>query len=142
MFFYVSLFVACVISSLLFLYLFNALADAGKAVYRAFLPSSKSSITGHVRNVRSTSTVNRTQTPWGWNGSDHGTREHNPKRAVTNGASGLDAFVNNHANETTSGGWLHREEKVELGGKAYKVTRRTPSRKTGAMTSSKQPWGW
>jgi len=139
MFFYVSLFVACVISALLVLYIYNALADAGKAVYKAILPSKKSNVTSHVRNVRFNSKVNEAQTPWGWKGNDHVTREPVTKGA---GATGLDAFVNRHDNDSASVGWPYREEKNEFAGKAYKVSRRTASKKSRLQTSGNQPWGW
>jgi len=141
MFFYVSLFIACVIAAILVLYLYNALAGVGKAVYQAFLPSQKDNITSHVRDVSYHSKVNDTQTPWGWKGNDVGTRQRGTKAATVNGATGLDAFVNKHSNESKSVGWPYREEKNEFAGKAYKVTRRT-SKKSGAQTSGGQPWGW
>ena len=142
MFFYVSLFIACVISALLVIYLYNAFADIGKAVYRSILPSRKDNLTGSIRNVRFNSLVNKTPTPWGWKGGDHGTREHGAKGAAMIGATGLDAFVDKHRNESTSVGWPYREEKNELTGKAYKVTRRTPSKRSGLQTTGNHPWGW
>ena len=142
MFFYVSLFIACVISALLAIYLYNALAGIGKEVYRSILPSRKDNLSSNIRNVRFHSKVNETPTPWGWKGSDHGTREHGTKGAAMNGATGLDVFVNKHGNESASVGWPYREEKNELTGKAYKVTRRTSSKKSGLQTTRSQPWGW
>jgi len=138
MFFYVSLFIACVISALLVLYIYHALADVGKAVYRNFLPGQKDNLASQIGDVRFHSKVNDTPTPWGWKGNDHGTREHGAKGAVFNGATGLDAFVNKHSKESVSVGWPYREEKTELTGKAYKVTRGTASKKT----TGNQPWGW
>jgi hypothetical protein len=142
MLFYVSLFIACVMSALVVLYIYHALADAGKAVYRALLPSSKNNITRDRRNVRFNSAISDTPTPWGWNGNNHEAREYGTKPATTNGASGLDGFRNKHNNESSSVGWPHREDKVELAGTAYKVTRKTASKKSRPETNSKQPWGW
>lgn len=142
MLFYVSLFIACVISALVVLYIYNALADAGKAVYRALLPSSKNNVTRHRRNVRFNSAISDTPTPWGWSGNDHETREHGSKPATANGTSVLDGFLNKQSNETSSVGWPYREEKVELAGTAYKVTRKTASKKSRPGTNNKQPWGW
>jgi hypothetical protein len=142
MFFYISLFVACVISALLVLYVYNALADVGKAVYKSILPSRKDHLTRNIRNVRFNSKVNETPTPWGWKGGDHGAREPVAKGSTMNAANGLDAFVNKHGNESTSVGWPYREEKNEFAGKAYKVTRRTSPKKSNLQTSGNQPWGW
>lgn len=66
MFFYTSLFVASLIVALVILWLYNALMDVGRVVYRAMLPSSKNNITGHVRDYVLPSTGNGTPTPWGW----------------------------------------------------------------------------
>jgi len=144
MFFYVSLFIACVISAFLGLYLYHALVDVGKVAFKSLLPGSKDNIAGHLGTVRSGSTAKGTQTPWGWRGndSDNNTRTRRPGYAAPNGASGLDGFLNNVGNKTTSTGWPYREDKVEPNGKAYKVTRKTVSSKPRLRTGGAQPWGW
>jgi hypothetical protein len=143
MLFYVSLFIACVISAFLVLYLYHALADVGKAFYNVLLPSSKGNLTNHLGDVRVNSTVNGAQTPWGWKGNGHETRGSTLRSAAAKGASGLDGFLNNHANKTSSAAWPYREDKVELTGTAYKVKRTmTASKKSRPGTNSKQPWGW
>ena len=87
-------------------------------------------------------------TPWGWKGNDQGIREHGRKGTVRNAASGRDAFLNKTTGERASKaskqsavGWPYREEKFELAGTAYKVTRKATPRKTNLKTASK-PWGW
>ena len=142
MFFYVSLFIACVISAILALYILNAIASVSRAVFRGFLPSKKNNLTSHVGNVSFNSRVNDTPTPWGWKGNDHATRDHGAKGAALNGATGLDAFVNKRGKGSASVGWPYREEKTEFAGKAYKVTRRTASKKSRQSTTGSQPWGW
>ena len=142
MFFYVSLFIACVISTLVVLYLYHALTDAGKAVYGALILSSKDNVTRHRRNVRFNSAVSDIQIPWGWKGNDHEVREHGPRPATANGASCLDGFLNKHSNGTSSVGWPYREDKVEFAGTAHKVTRKTAPKKTRLRSNGKQPWGW
>jgi len=86
--------------------------------------------------------------PWGWKGNDHAVREHGPKSAVRTAVAGLDAVLNNTGNESgtksnrqSAVGWPYREEKFELAGKAYKVTRKATLRKTNLETTGK-PWGW
>jgi hypothetical protein len=70
MFFYISLFIASVVAAIIILYVYNAIVDVGKQVYRSFLPSSKrkfkNKATNHVSEPRYTSTINDTPTPWGW----------------------------------------------------------------------------
>lgn len=128
MFFYTSLFIASVIVALIILYLYNALMEVGKAVYRAILPSSKDNLTKHIDETRYNSTINDTptpwgwqphatpasaaktvpampsdNTPWGWKGNDNEIREHGPKSATKkvtrDAASGLDAFIKKNVNE-------------------------------------------
>jgi len=142
MFFYVSLFIACVLTAIVFLYLYHALMDVGKAVYKVLLPSSKENVTRHRRNVRFNSVVSDTPTPWGWNGNDHETREHGRRPATVGSASGLDGFLSKHSSETSSDGWPYRQDKVEFAGKAYKVKRKTASKKSRPAINNKQPWGW
>ena len=169
MFFYTSLFVASVIVALVILWLYNSIVEAGKVVYRAFLPSSKTSTTSHLDNQTVAPTVNDTPTPWGWKvGSKPATlaRAH-PARPVENApwgwpgnpneirdhgpggdGTGLDSYLsklearrNDRKAKRAPVGWPHREEMFEFAGKAYKVTRRVAPRKTNLKTASK-PWGW
>ena len=136
MLFYVSLTIACIIAALLILYLYNALADAGKEVYKALLPSSKNHRASRPLNAKLNSNGNSATTPWGWKGNDSGVREHG-----SNSATGLDAILNNNASESASVGWPYREEKTELAGRANKVSRKAGSAKTGRRSGGK-PWGW
>lgn len=68
MFFYASLFVACVILAVIIVWLYRALAGVGQAVYQAFLPSSKrdNGPTSHLDTQRLNTTINDVPTPWGW----------------------------------------------------------------------------
>lgn len=128
MFFYTSLFVASVLVALVTLFLFNALRDAGKAVYRAFLPSSKNDLSARAPDEVLSTTVNETptpwgwsnkasqakterknrvfsskQTPWGWKGNDRVIREHGSRSAAKSGAAiGLDGFLAKMENESNS----------------------------------------
>lgn len=138
MFFYTSLFVACVVAALLVVYLYNALVNAGRVFYRSFLPSSKDKIAGHLSRTRYYSTRNDTPAPWGWRGNNGEVREHGSHASST---SGLDAFISDHGKRSATAGWPNREEKKEFVGSAYKV-----SRKAGSANSRRgprgKPWGW
>lgn len=69
MFFYASLFVASFIVAMIVLWLYKSLANIGKAIYQAILPSSKSNFTEHAKDTVTRLTVNNTPTPWGWGGN-------------------------------------------------------------------------
>ena len=77
MFFYTTLFIASLIVALVIVWLYNAVADVAKQVYRAMLPSAKNNLTDHVKDVPMRTSINDTPTPWGWNG--HGTPKHAAK---------------------------------------------------------------
>ena len=141
MIFYVSLFIACVIAAFLVLYLYHALANAGRGVSKVLLPGTKDNVAGHAERTRNHSTKNKTPTPWGWKGNGSVIRDHDAQSAAVNGASGLDAFLNDHDKESASVGWPYREEKTELAGRANKVSRKAGSAKTGRRSGGK-PWGW
>lgn len=74
MFFYTSLFVACVIIAIVVLYLYNSVVDVGKSIYKAFLPSSRNKLTAHLEERKVVTTINDTPTPWGW--KSHATPEN------------------------------------------------------------------
>lgn len=141
MFFYVSLFIACVISAFLVLYLYNAIANASKAFSKAMLPKTRDNVTGHIEKTRYYSTKNKTPAPWGWKGNDSEIRQHGSKGATVNGAGGLSALLNKHGSESASVGWPYREEKTEFAGTSYKVSRKAGSGISGRKPGGK-PWGW
>lgn len=83
---------------------------------------------------------------WGWQGSGNKLREQNPQHGASAGnvahcslydVSTAEPTVN--SNQQT--GWPHREDKIESGGKAYKVTRKVVSKHANPETTGK-PWGW
>lgn len=141
MFFYTSLFVACAIAALLAIYLYKAITNVGKALYKGLLPSTKTTAADHLSRTRYYSTKNSAPAPWGWKGGNNTIREHGPKAAVTTGFSGFDAFVNDHSKQFTSAGWLNREEKTEIAGSSYKVSRKAGTART-SRKSGRKPWGW
>lgn len=104
MFFYTSLFVASVIVALVVVWLFNAIMDVGKQVYRAMLPSSKDNLTSHVHDVPLNTTINDTPTPWGW-------KSHETPRnaAKTHAATPIPA-------KSTPWGWPGNEGEVRKHG--------------------------
>lgn len=168
MFFYTSLFVASLIVALVILWLYNAVADVGKQVYRAILPSSKSNVTEHVQDIPLNTTINETPTPWGWKSHETPatvakTRAAKPSKATPWGWPGNEKEIRDHGPNGTwpdgskteaslagygekpksarKVGWPYREEEFEFAGKAYKVSRKAKPKKTNLSKTGK-PWGW
>jgi len=141
MIFYTSLLIACLIAAFITLYIFKALEGVGRSIYKAILPSANTNVAGHREKVSYRSTKNRAQTPWGWKGNAKKVRQDGSKPASAIGASGLDAFINNHGKQSEAVGWPYREEKTDLTGKSYKVSRKAVSANTN-RGSKRKPWGW
>ena len=81
---------------------------------------------------------------WGWKTGGNHVREHTPHHAtggVNTGHCSLYNDVDPVAAPNQSAGRLHREEKREAYGKAYKVTRKVGSQDSN-LDESGQPWGW
>lgn len=165
MFFYTSLFVASLIVALIVLWLYHAIADVGKAVYRAMLPSSKDNPTDHLeRDTVLRTTINDTPTPWGWGehakpsqaaratriapsesvpwgwpGNDNKIREHGKQYDLNAGVALTEPVPDDKKKSTT--GWPYREEKFDFAGKSYKVSRKASPEKTN-LRNTGTPWGW
>jgi len=80
---------------------------------------------------------------WGWQESENQIREHHPHHST--GADGSKHCSLYNADPAAPAKkdvtWPHREEKLETGGKAYKVTRKTTPGEPPTDDSGK-PWGW
>lgn len=165
MFFYTALIVASVIVALVILWVYHAISDAGKVVYRSMPARSKNKANQHLdREIRAATTVD-TRTPWGWKGGATPAREAHAHPAMPSNQSPLD-WRGNGTNISEHGkspaykdqlaeanarlrsnepkphvGWPYREEKHEMAGSAYKVSRKVGPKKTKQAASGK-PWGW
>lgn len=161
MFFYISLLVGSIVGAVVLLYFVHAIANLSRAAYKTLLPSTKDRRTGHLENTRFTQN-NKTQTPWGWRGhsSPAGVARTHPavpteqqdtwnwknKNSKTNDKvqaekpTGLDGFLTSTAPKPAVG-WPYREEKQDVAGNAYKVTRKAKPAKTNSRDNGK-PWGW
>jgi len=165
MFFYTSLFVASLIVALIVLWLYHAIADVGKAVYRAILPSSKENPADHLaRDTVLRTTINDTPTPWGWGdhdkpaqaartariapsesvpwgwpGNDNKIREHGQQYDLNAGVALTEPVPGDKKKPAT--GWPYREEKFDFAGKSYKVSRKVTPEKTN-LRNTGTPWGW
>lgn len=165
MFFYTSLFVASLIVALIILWLYHAISDVGKAVYRAILPSSKGNPADHLKSETVLrTTINDTPTPWGWGdhtkpsqaartakivpsdsvpwgwpGNNNKIREHGQHYDLNAGQALAESDDNEKPKPVT--GWPYREEKFDFAGKSYKVSRKARPKKTN-LSNTSTPWGW
>jgi len=83
---------------------------------------------------------------WGWQGSGNQLREQGPQHGASSAnASHCSLYDVSTAEPTVNSnqqsGWPHREDKIEPGGKAYKVTRKVVTKHPNLETAGK-PWGW
>ncbi|GMR15393.1 MAG: hypothetical protein BMS9Abin30_1021 [Gammaproteobacteria bacterium] len=166
MFFYVSLFTASLIVALVALWLYHLLTDAGRTVYRSFSSGAKNTPPlAYVERKVAHSTASGTPTPWGWGentnpsqaaraaaiapadavpwgwpgneSKDRAPQRHDELKAAE---ASLDEMGPKQIKESAIG-WPYREEKSELAGTAYKVTRKATSKQTN-LNPADRPWGW
>lgn len=158
MFFYITLLVGSVIGAVLLLYFVQAIMSLGKSAYSSLLPSAKHNRTSHLENTRFTEN-NKTQTPWGWTGhsspanvakthpampadnTSFGWKGKSNDKGKVAEAKGLDGFIASKTAPKPAVGWPYREEKLDVAGSAYKVTRKAKPAKTNLKDNGK-PWGW
>jgi len=161
MFFYISLLVGSVVAAVILLYLVHAIMNLGRAARRSFLPSAKDKRTSHLENTKF-SEHSKMQTPWGWKGhaspagvarthpavpSNDSSWEWKGKAKKTTGntrndkPAGLDGFIESETAPRPTVGWPYREDKMDVAGSAYKVTRKAKPAKTNLRDNGK-PWGW
>jgi hypothetical protein len=165
MLFYSALFVASIVVAVVILWIFQSLSSVGKAVYQAFLPSSKGNLgpAAHLDSQRLTTTINDVPMPWGWKGGSNPSqvarataaspgvpapwgwsgeknkaRELKRNNAPGNPYSTTRKATNKQEKEKPS---AYREESFDFAGKTYKVKRARKLRKTHLKNMGK-PWGW
>jgi len=142
MFFYTSLFIASLFAALVILWAYHAIADAGSALLKSMLPSDKKGPTSHLSARPMRPTVNGTRTPWGWKSHETPANLAKTHAAKPDHYAGIRYSAPKAANAVKpSAGWVKREERSELGGKAYKVTRKTVATAEG-FKDADRPWGW
>ena len=162
MFFYISLLVGSVVAAVVLLYFVHAIMSLSRSAYKTLLPSTKDRRTGHLENTRF-SEHSKMQTPWGWRGHSspagvarahpavpsehHTTWEWKGKDNKANNKdqgekpSGLDGFLASETAPKPTVGWPYREDKLDVAGSAYKVTRKAKPARTNLRDNGK-PWGW
>ena len=167
MLFYIALFVACVIIAVAFLYVFRALENVTEDVYQVSVQSIRTRHKKRPRERTLAATVNDTQTPWGWNGMEKPDQVTRTRPAASNvkapwgwqgnrqptqalgGNKGVNgSSINRHEIPSSQSkmvsptvGWPYREEKFELAGKHYRVSRSSAPKPTD-LSKTDKPWGW
>jgi hypothetical protein len=147
MLFYTSLFIASLFAAFVGLWAYHAFRKAGQAIFKSVLPGAKTGPASHLgpaikRSTKKRASRNGTQTPWGW--KSHTTPTN---LAKTHAAKPTAVRQNPYivakpkTNHKADMGWVRREEKSELGGKAYKVTRGVSATAEG-FKDADRPWGW
>jgi hypothetical protein len=140
MFFYTSLFIVSIFVALIVLWLYHSIADVGQTLLKSILPDKKKGPTSHLSARIMSKTINETQTPWGWRN-----HETPAKRARAHAATPLNYHgaknVAADSSRSNNAAWVHREERSELAGKSYKVTRKNETVAEG-LKASDRPWNW
>lgn len=162
---YATIFIASVIVAVVAIVFYRVVSSSSKSILNSKVPvsivsgSQKSkthaTITGETVPAggynrvaseglaRVTPAVPTENVDWGWQEKRGQVREQGPHHAAggttTRHCSLYD--VDPTAPAKPFKPRLHREDKIEAGGKAYKVTRKTDPRHSSAEDSDK-PWGW
>ena len=145
MLFYTSLFIASLFAALVILWAYHAIADASQAVLKSMMPSTKSGPTSHLGTQGKRLRKSGPQTPWGW--KSHDTPENMAKTHAAKPLMRDNPYANSDSGKSQISkagpktGWVHREERSELGGNAYKVSRKVSATAAGFKTADR-PWGW
>ena len=168
MFTYTTIFIGSLIVAVIALVVYRVVMDTSKSILSSKGPVSLISSTTNPRSGESPFAVAGTpgspgqgshatpqniakthpamppeNTDWGWQTKGNQVREqqahHATGAADTKHCSLYD--VDPAAPTDLGDAWPHREEKLEAGGKAYKVTRKVPPQASNDEDSGK-PWGW
>jgi hypothetical protein len=162
MFFYTSLFIASLLAALVILWVFRTIRYNAGSVYKTVIPEIEIGSTNPLESKPAPITSGGSQSPWGWKGQEtpaNAAKTHaalptekphwdwsGSRNEVHDQQSHNGPYDNLSKRATTrkagaGAGWPQREEKLEFAGKAYKVTRKPPSKTSDTGTLDK-PWGW
>ena len=141
MLFYTSLMIASLFAALVLLWAFHLIRNASQAVLKSMTPDSIKGPTGHLGTVGKSKRKSGPIAPWGW--KNHNTPQN---MAKTHAAKPLMrdnpyAVKKTDSSHLPQAGWVHREDKSELGGNSYKVSRKVNDMAAGFKTADR-PWGW
>lgn len=162
---YATIFIASVIIAVVAIVFYRVVSSSSKSILNSKVPVSivtgsqesktHATITGEQVPAggynrvaseglaRVTPAVPTENTDWGWQDKGGQVREQGPHHSTGGDATEHCSLydVDPTAQPKTFKPRLHREDKLEAGGKAYKVTRKTDPRDSSSEDSGK-PWGW
>lgn len=165
---YTTIFIASIVLALIALVFYRLALQSGKSILSSKEPVSiistpnphngtapfttagtpalagqKSHVTpGHIARTHPAKPTDKVDSGWQTDGNQ--VREQHPHHATGGGKTGHCSLYNDAdpvAPPNRSAGGLHREEKCEAYGKAYKVARKVDSQDS-SHDDSGQPWGW
>ena len=160
MFFYTALFIASLLAALVILWVVRTIRYNAGSVYKTVIPEIEIGSTSQLKPKAAPIASGGSQSPWGWKGHEtpanaakthaalptekphwdwSGSRNEVHDQQSHNGP--FDNLSKRAITQKAGAGWPQREEKLEVAGKAYKVTRKAPSKTSDAGTLDK-PWGW
>ena len=140
MFFYIAIFIACVIAAIIIPWLFRLISGAGKAVQRSVLPGAEKGPVSHLNISPVYAGNNGASTPWdlvSYNESTALARVRAKRLAAERNTAKNNSYIGPR-NEYSAPlhtdvnlpvtGWINREDKPSKDGTSYKVTRRVRTR--------------
>ena len=164
MFFYTALLIASLVGALVVLWVFRTIRYNAGSVYKTVITDTELGSTSQLKAKTAPVTSSGSKSPWGWSGHEtpanaakthaalptekpnwdwSGSRNEVRDQQSHNGP--YDNLSKRATTRNAGAGWPQREEKQEFAGKAYKVTRKAPTKMsdtdTGTGTLDK-PWGW
>lgn len=163
---YATIFIVCIFVAVIALVIYRAITESSRSVYSSKVPISimpatpqaqkyavpaapnPSDQSGFESSVNASSNIGAAPNPnvnWGRQASRGQVREQGSNHAKSGDNSKHCSLYDvdpTAPSANRNSGWLHREEKRELGDTtAYKVTRKRPASNDGSGDASK-PWGW
>ena len=141
MLFYTSLFIASLFAALVLLWAYHKISDASEAVLKAMTSDTKKGPTGHLGPVGKRKGRSGPKAPWGWKSHDtpaNMAKKHAARPLMRDNPYAVKKTDSSHLPQA---GWVHREDKPELGGNSYKVSRKVNDMAAGFKTADR-PWGW
>lgn len=159
MFLYTFLLIASLIAALVVFWVYRAIAYNAKSVYKTVLTGTENGLTSDLKADATLTADSESNSPWGWQGHESPENAAKTHAALPTEKPHWDWSGNqneihehhpHHGGSVVSKqaktrepdvGRLHREEKFEFAGKAYKVTRKVNPGTLDTETAGK-PWGW
>ncbi len=135
MLFYTTVLIGCVIAAVVIPWVHRTISNVGSTIHKTIAPQSDKDPTSHLQTNPLAPATQSMPTHWDLQSHDargmmiknyngHSKDQHQPSKVNSyfcpNGEYSLPLHVRV---ELTSAGWIKREDRLEKGGRTYKVTR-------------------